>query len=130
MKEYKVSMEEINFYSSWKNNRFNSISAQHRYTIRCTTMEQLDYCIFVLRTMDLEAKTTGKNSAFPMYIRWYDSPCVGEIVITESATQIGAYREFDQVFKEVDGSVGQSLALPDDSISLRSKRLEGHVITL
>lgn len=127
MKEYKVAVDQVVFYNKWLNNRKWTISNVETYSIKCTTREQIDYCISLLRKIEPNA-TAHHDSYIPAYVRWFDAKNIGGIMIVEQRNA-GNHREFFHVFEEMSG-VGHVVESSEDSISLISKRLEGHVITL
>lgn len=130
MKEYNVHIGQIGFYSNWRNNIFRAVSQGIRYSIRCTTQDQLNYCIQILQQVNSSALSRDVQKT-PCFIRWFDASSIGDIVLSQDASAAGEYREFYQVFEEVsEVGTGLSLELPDESLSLVSKRLDGHVITL
>jgi hypothetical protein len=129
MKEYKVVAEHTKFYDMWLRNRKWAIT-KDVYSIRCKTLEQLDYCASLLRTIDPKATFYNRES-LPAFVRWFDNGSIGDIIAVDYETQAGEYREFCHMFQEVGkASTGQPVELPGESVYVALKRLDGHVITL
>lgn len=132
MKEYKVRTEHLNFFSNWKNNVRWKISSRLFYSIKCDNQEQLNYCLAILMKVNFTERVHS-DGAFPAsaYIRWFDSDRIGDIIVTRDPNSAGNNMAFIAVFEEVSelGS-GRALGIPDESTSVLSKRLDGHVITI
>lgn len=132
MKEYKVRTELLNFFSNWKNNIRWKISNLNIYSIRCDNREQLDFCIATLKEVNPTARTHPDGGfPHPAYVRWFDSDTIGDIIVTRQERSAGRSAAFMDAFEEADElTTGYISDVPEHIVSVISKRLDGHVITL